>query len=442
VGLGGVTLIAWLYLLMTAAFLLFGVLYRRHLFIKPSMIVALFFHVQVQWPSTLYWEKIAGNMAAPEVYFFLAHLFPLLLVIGSLQMGGETAKEIFAAITNSAGDMKREELWVYAPLTLVSLGILVWYLSVVPWDQTGLYAMLFRPENSKLAREQSLKLLSNKTLKYAYSIFNSAIAPVLACLIGIKALNHWQARRVGRAFLTTLLLLPILITVSITGARGPGVMILLAVIFAVLLVKGLPFRPGKIALILLLILTLPAVLDFLRRGESLDPSGVTNSYKAIVERTIGYGMTEDAQWHLQYVTNHGLWGVAGIEKLAPWFGVRPVDILNVVGRYYRPEGGTISANAATVFLYYACFGWIALPLCLVLTWLLDLALIIYRRMTTVMLTVVAAACGIAAVNVVHTFYTTVLVTHGFLVILIICFLLDRVVMSLTVLTKKRTVLVA
>jgi len=416
--------ISWLCLLVTLI-ILAGIICRyRYLFVKPSMVFAFFFHVQIQWPSTIYWHKIAGNLTEPGSYFILSQIFPLFLVAGSLYVARGISKDIFAQVISMSRPSSEEILWPIIPLFLVSLIIMGWYLSVLPWEQSGLHAVIFHPENAKMAREQSLKLLTDKYLKYAVSIFNSSLAPIIACLLGIKAMDFWRQQKYYQMGLVLLCLAPILVAVSLTGARGPSVMVLLAVLFSLLLLKGLPFKPVTIVLLLMAILVIPMIIELLRVGGGVNIEEIQNRYMVIIGRVAGYDMTVDAQWHVQYVAKHGFWGIAGIEKLAPLFGVQPVDILSIVGKYYTNQSETISANTSVIFLYYACFGWLAVPLCLLLAWSLDLVLFAYRHMTTIMLPVAIAVCGIAAVNLAHTAYTTIFVTHGFIIVLALCFFCD------------------
>ena len=412
--------------------LLYGVIFSRYLFVKPSMIFTLFFHVQIQWPSALYWAKIAGNLTNPLAYFILSQIFPLLLVAGSIFIGRRISRQVYDRVVNLPRSSYGEAFLPILPLALISLTILAWYLTTVPWEKMGLHAIIYDPGNAKLAREYSLKLLTNKYLKYAVSIFNSSLAPVLACLIGIKVLDNWQHKKYPSLGLCLVCLAPILMAVSLSGARGPSAMILLAVFFLILLIKGLPLQPVRIVLVLALILAAPGLVELLRGGGAFNPAEMRLRYVVIIERAMGYGMTQDAQWHIEYVTKYGYWGIAGIEKLAPLFGVQPVDIMNVVGKVYTDTSllTSVSANASMIFIYYACFGLIAVPLCLLLAWLLDGTLYIYRQMETVMLPVAIAACGISVVNLAHTAYTTIFITHGFLIILIMCFVCDKFIVKL------------
>jgi len=429
-GLAFLLSLSWLFLIATLILLTYVILRSRYLFVKPSMIFALFFHVQIQWPSIVYWYRIADNLTNPAPFFILAQLFPFLLVSGSLLIGRNTAKDVYARVLRLPESSPGAVLFPLLPLSLVSLVIVGWYLWTVPWDQSGLHAVLFHPEKAKMAREQSLKLLTNKYLKYAVSIFNSSIAPVLACLLGFKALDFWRRRRYVHMGVVLLGVAPILVAVSLSGARGPGVMVILTTLLSIFLLRGLPLQPVRIIMILLAVLIIPGALELLRMGGNFSTSEIVDRYAVIVERVLGYGMTVDAQWHVEYVTRYGFWGIAGVEKLAPLFGVQPLDILNIVGRYYTDPSATISANASVIFLYYACFGMLALPLCLLLSWLLDTVLLLYRKMHTIMLPVAIAACGIAAANLAHTAYTTIFITHGFMIVLALCFFLDVLIARL------------
>jgi len=427
-----ISISVWFCLFMTLFFLVYGISRCRWLLIKPSMVFALFFHVQIQWPSAFYWSRIVQNLTNPFAYFVLSQVFPLLLIMGSLFIGRGLSGEIFTRVIELPRSSYPVAFLLLGPLMLVSLLIMGWYLHTVPWEKTGLYAVIYHPEQAKMAREYSLKLLTSKYLKYAVSVFNSSFAPIMACLLAVISRERWLKGDKIQSLLYLSALIPIIVAVSISGARGPGAMILLATLFLTLLLQGLPLQPLRIAIIAALILILPGLIELLRSGDVFRPDEIAARYAVIVERAVGYGMTVDAQWHIEYATKFGYWGIAGIEKLAPLFGIQPIDIMNVVGRAYTDTSQTthISANASMIFLYYACFGWWAVPLCLILAWSLDTVLPLYRRMRTIMLPVAIAACGIAAVYLAHTAYTTIFITHGFLVVLMICLLGDRVIWRL------------
>ena len=423
-------IMSWLLCLSTSIIFMLSIYRWRYLLVKPSMMFALFFHVQVQYPSAIYWPKIELFLTSPFPFFVLAQIFPPLLILGSICLGQKSALIVYQRIVSFPISAYKVTARFLLPLAFISLIILSWYLYVVPWKDTGLYAVIFQPSDAAIAREQSLKLLSDQSLKYTISLFNSTLAPILACLIGLRALYAWQTKAFLKALFFLSLILPILLTVSLSGARAPSAMILLAVIFTILITKGLPINPIKIAFLAAIVLIIPGLISLLRNAADFNLSSIIEYYTDIFDRAIGQGMIVDAQWHLEYVNRFGFWGIAGIEKLAGLFDVNPINILNVVGKYYRPDAlDSISANTSTIFLYYSCFGWWALPLCLVLGWILDLALIGYRLIKSSILIVCVAVSGIAAGNLAHTGYTTIFITHGFLSVLMLCIILDELLKS-------------
>jgi hypothetical protein len=80
-----------------------------------------------------------------------------------------------------------------------------------------------------------------------------------------------------------------------------------------------------------------------------------------------------------------------------------------------------------VFTYYSYFGLWVFPLCCLGAWLLDVALVVYRRLSNEMLLLAVPAIAACVQNLTSTDYTTTLLTHGFVPLLAIASVLDRLV---------------
>jgi hypothetical protein len=51
---------------------------KKYLIVKPSFWFLLFFHVQIQWSSTIYSMEIFQKLEQPYLFFLLTQILPLL----------------------------------------------------------------------------------------------------------------------------------------------------------------------------------------------------------------------------------------------------------------------------------------------------------------------------------------------------------------------------
>ena len=280
-----------------------------------------------------------------------------------------------------------------------------------------------QPSVSTQAREVSFKLLESSLVRYSFAFFKSVLAPILAILLTFKLRKSMRMGSPGTLVASLLGVGLLLLGVSLYGSRGPSAFLLLAIFYALYLQKGFPFRPIKMVKIILIVLPIPALLSLLGSRHEISPPDVTDSYVNMLDRVFGRNFDSHI-WTVAFAQRYGFFGIGGIPKLAKLVGEEPIDVFNVVGRAYRPNNPTISANHSFVFGYYACFGMAAFIPCLILTWLLDLALLLYRKLRPSLLVPCLGASAIAASKFTFTFYTTALVSGGFLLILVLCLLLS------------------
>ena len=119
---------------------------------------------------------------------------------------------------------------VYLVTGLLGGGLLWAYLSGVPWNCTGLYALLYDPWLTLLAREFSVKLVGTSYSTYALGAYANAIAPAFV-LLSVYLIRDSLSRR---QYVLTLLGLAggflSIIAVLISGTKGlllPSIMMLI-----------------------------------------------------------------------------------------------------------------------------------------------------------------------------------------------------------------------
>lgn len=393
---------------------------RRYLFVKPSMALLVWSHFLFQWPFAIlsaYYENVLPD---PYSFLLIVHGFVLIGLLVSQTTGEKSAQVIFTRArldVASAGFLR--------PVVLLSIycGIVVAiYLSVVPMTKTGLYVIIANPQLATLARDESLKQVTNHTVIYLYSTMASGVVPVLAGFLAVYIVNSIRARKPLPAILGVSVILTLLVGVSLTGARAAAVKLLVVLVVAILIRQGIPFRPLPFVLACALVLAPATILSLLREGQTISVGNFFEYLgRYIVSRAFVMPLHTGA-FYVHYAQTQGFIGVAAIPRLATLLGVTPIDVPDTIGSIYAHSGVQsvrTSANGGFLFSYYSYFGLISLPICLGLLWLLDLSLVLYQRLSSQILLPTLAASAVCCLAFVTSDFTTVLVTHGFLVVLLV-----------------------
>ncbi len=215
---------------------------RRHLCVKPSVQLFFYTHVFAQWPLAIYAGYYVDWLPRPHELVVLVHGFVLLGLLVATTTLRDQARLVWDAVGAGGSDSGRNGahggLVLTGSLTLLCLAV---YLVYVPFDCTGLHALLFHPNDAIVAREMSLKLLEALPPRYAYSVAANALAPVLFA-VAVLMLPHDVAAR--RWFATTgwvFLLLLVLVIALLTGIKGNAIKLGMAGAFAAIWSARLAF---------------------------------------------------------------------------------------------------------------------------------------------------------------------------------------------------------
>lgn len=309
------------------------------LLVKPSTLFLVFFCLQVQISAAINAKPIADSLADPWIFFLLVQIFPLACLGIVFLFQKNAAERLFVRVGALVGTLPVLRVAMAAVLLLiVEYSVVAVYLSNVPLAKTGLYAALFEPEMHDSYRELSLKLLLSKSLGYLFTIQEKVIAPVTGAACVLLFGLAWRA---GRRFLALAAAVGILLAVlpaMLSGARGPGAMVVLAALFAWFLAFARRFTVGGLALALLLIL-LPPIAIMLAKSQTLAPQAVAFQTLNVFDRVIGRGYIDNV-WHLKWTEENGIYGIGAIEKFAPIFKVKGVDAFREVAAKHKDQGGS------------------------------------------------------------------------------------------------------
>jgi hypothetical protein len=398
---------------------------KRYLFLKPSILLLTYSHIFFQWPLAIYSGYYEEFLPDPFAFAFLIHAYVLTGFLVSLFILNHKAKIIWEQITNRRTRDVEVSLGAVLILGVLTVGVTIFYLKNVPFSQTGLYAIFFRPEVSGLWRERSLKLLENQTLKYAYSIMVSSVAPLLVVMLFFAFLNGTRRLQMITALSSMAAIAGVAFVISLPGTRVSVVNLLLAIASAYLFHRGLPFRPLKVFLFIGVILLLPALLSILREGRAVSFGSLLTYLDYVGHRT--FLLTMDVgSWYVRHSQVEGRFGIAAVPKLASLLGVDVINVPNLIGLKYgeRPLA-TVSAVAGYLFTYYSYFGIFSLIFSLMGVWFLDVAIIIYGKLSHHLLLPCIAAISVSTLSFISSDYTTVWLTHGFGIILFLSWMTDR-----------------
>lgn len=423
---GNITLFVvlnWLFTLSMAGWLFIVIQKFRYLIVKPSIMLLGFTHLFFQWPLCIFSANVEQYLPEPYEIFLLIHCY---MFFGFLFMSFTLRREAKVAWENIADSCARVDSNQRPIFMLLGFcaSVALAYLKMVPFNQTGMYALFVDPELASTAREESLKLIDSQWLKYAYSFMAEAVSLMLASMLVLQ-INYDRSlpdKKIVRPLFYVAVLLALMMAVSFTGARGYAVNLVLVIIITFWLRGGAKFPIGKGLLVICVVLLPAAILTIAREGDNahwdtLVSSLLTRSF--VVPFDVGL-------WHTHYVQHNGFWGASVIPKLSTIVGAPVIDVPNVVGLAYAAFPiPSISANTGYLFAQYSAWGLYALPVTLAGLFLLELIPLVFVRLKPQMVLPCVAAVVPIILAFVSADYTVVWMTHGLLVVIVLAWILSR-----------------
>lgn len=183
-------------------------------------LVCLFYQV----PLTLFSSSVESSLDKHWAYSLSVNGGALLLVAWGMLSKRWDLRRIEASY------FSERIVIVYLVTGLLGGGLLWSYLSAVPWECTGLYALMYDPWLTLLAREFSVKLIGTSFSTYALGAYANAVAPALV-LLSVFLVRVSLSR--GQYLLTIVGLsggFLAIVAVLISGTKGlllPSVMMLI-----------------------------------------------------------------------------------------------------------------------------------------------------------------------------------------------------------------------
>ena len=383
--------------------------------VKPSMQFIIAANLLLQWPMALMQDRIFEGIDSPGIVAVWIAL-PLLAALTWIPfVGGPTSVAVRARarirtvdrVTYAASLRILRILWV-------GIGVVTaWYLATVPITSTGLYVILTNPALAALAREDSLKLLTNKPLVYAYLGAALVLCPV-ACALSLRLIRAaWHERHMGSAVVMLASFGAALAVASLSGARSFPARVILIAVLSVWFESGMRVSLFRLIAIPSVVLIPIGLLTVLREGKAADVATVAEYVGGAVTDRMLLVPSQVGVLHLRYAQDRGDFGIAAVPKLAAIAGVAPVNPANIVGRYYfKDSGPTTFSNASFLFTYISYFGFAGVLLNILLVGALEWTMLVLSRTGPTLLAPMLAFFAVANVGYLSADYSTVLMSNG------------------------------
>lgn len=427
VALGDATffvLLNWLLTLSMATWLLMVLSKARYLIVKPSIMLLGFTHIFFQWPLCIYAAYLELYLPDPYDVSIMIHGY---MFIGFLFMSFTFRKEarvVWCHVTNKQfrGDSNLRGMYILFGFCAL---ITFFYLKIVPINQTGMYALFIDPELATTAREDSLKLIDSQFLKYAYSFMASGLSLLLVSMLALLIRDDFmlKQKKIHRALFSIMVILVLMVVVSLTGARGYAVNLVLVMAATFFLRAGAKFPIGKSLMVACVVLFPAAVLTIAREGaeahwDTLIGSLLLRSF--VIPFDVG-------TWYAHYAQHNGFIGVLGIPKLAALLEEPVIDVPNIIGLAYAAFPiPTISANAGYLLSQYSYWGLYALPISLAALFFLEIILLVFVKLDGRIVLPAVASIAPIMLAFISVDYTVVWITHGLLVVLFSAWILGLI----------------
>ena len=181
--------------------------------LRPAFIFAIFLTIFFQWPSVLMADAIRHGLNNPWLFWTSIHIVPMAL-----------AGWIFISpkLDMAKGTISKPNYsWAALVLPIVLMVLFSsLYLLRVPFDCTALFAVMYDPTYTLLARELSIKLSGSALAAYSYGALANVVAPVVIALSIPLAIRSSSFKSVHWLVLSISLVVSAIVLVLLSGAKG------------------------------------------------------------------------------------------------------------------------------------------------------------------------------------------------------------------------------
>jgi hypothetical protein len=388
---------------------------RRKLFLLPStwtLFLSLLIYVV---PAVVFFDQIEelSPFATTALTYCATFILMGLATNAMLARPPALSTILLDRPSTSLSDRRVLRRGLRAVIFLLAL-VTTWYLLKVPLRSTGLYGVLFDPQNAAQLREESLKLLDSRALQYAYLIGFSTLSPLAFTLLlsrtaELHGLQRWKLFVPVAVFLAGYLLL--------TGARVGLVNLAVAGVLYAFIRNRLRvgFKPllGAAAVLL----AVPMLLSFLRE-QGRNEASVLEYAEAIGERIFLLPLLISG-WFVEYAQFNGpvgLLAALGVGDSTDWSNVIALEFL---GRKEAVTIETVTTPTAFFFSNFLYFGWLGVLPSLLALQLIDLPVRLVGRLPGPLRLPLTATMLFFSVIFVQSGFGVTLISHGYLLLILL-----------------------
>ena len=207
---------------------------KEHIY-RPAFILSVLSLIFYQIPMVLFSQQLTVGLSDFGYFAFVVEITVIFGVLWVLMTPNLSPP--IGVINTLRGPGTKYEL---KPVTWMMLwgacaGLLVVYLSNVPFSCTGLYTLIVDPEMVSWAREFSMKLSGSKLASYAYGTLANTVIPVLTALTFYRIKKVLFEFKFTQFFMLLALILVLIFILFLPGIKGMLMPTLLVIITVVVL---------------------------------------------------------------------------------------------------------------------------------------------------------------------------------------------------------------
>lgn len=188
-------------------------------FVRPAFMVAVMVMVFYQWPLILF--SLTFYEETPNAWWLAISIHSAVLVnfLWVKYTPHLNNKNIYKKPANNelAGSFSQFELWFS---TILFFMLVSAYLYRVPPTCTALYSIFFDPGLALLIRELAVKLVGTNYATYALSILASTVSPIVIFLAAHMIYQNCRIRKFIWIPLWFFLIIAVVISNLLSGAKG------------------------------------------------------------------------------------------------------------------------------------------------------------------------------------------------------------------------------
>lgn len=254
-------------------FSLFGLffLYKKNILViaRPAYVIALSVIFIYQLPLVLFSLPFSETLIRYWRWAFVIHvtvLFLLLYIAGSIKLIKENS-DCFYVDKKQNININTCRFFI---LFILLIGFSLIYLYGVPFKCTGIYALIYDPSLTLLAREFGIKIVGGGLSTYAFGAAVNTLAPVVFSLAIYKTLYCFRDFSLHWAAFYLLISLFVLFLIMLGGVKGlllPSLVV--AAITLLVWQKGLVSKIISVAFTVIFVFLIILGFEMLRERPSV-----------------------------------------------------------------------------------------------------------------------------------------------------------------------------